>query len=76
MNTDLTDKQKVLAENVNDALLQVAHLGQELADTSGTKSDGTYLVDKETMVELKQAIEVWTTATEAFLSSISKGTAT
>lgn len=70
MNNDLNDAQKVLAENLNDALLQVARLAQELADTSGTTSDGRYLVDTDTMTELKQAVDTWSTATQQFLSSI------
>lgn len=68
---NLTDTQRALATKLDDAHLHVADVAQELVDTSGTKSDGTYLVDADTMLELKQACADWSAATEAFLSSLS-----
>lgn len=68
---DLNDAQQALADKLNEALIQVATLGQELADTSHATGDGRYLVDGDTMTELKQACDEWTNATQAFLSSIS-----
>lgn len=59
------------AIELTEAAVGVAHLARELAETAEPWRDGEqYLVDGETMRDLRDALKRWSVASEAALRAI------
>jgi len=67
---ELEAKLKKADTELGEAIIVVARRAQDVSDNSYVMSEGTYGVEPDDMVELKNALTHWTACTQKFLEVV------